>query len=244
MPYYRRRRYGYRRYSRSRYRRSYRRRSYRARRPRRIARRPFPETQAVKLRYVDTYNLAVTPGDGTLGGHVWRLNSIYDPDAATGGHRPYGTAVYDTQYSEYIVLGAKATLLITAGTTGTSFNPTRVGLWMHNSTTAPSTMNTALKIMENPAPQVSRLITAEKPTATMTWKYSAKRWYYPEDPMDQLDRNRGLTGGLAVGSNPTTQANLFLWYDGVQQSSSQLKATIKIEYVVRYMSRKEMAPTS
>lgn len=70
--------------------------------------------QIVKLRYVDV--VTVNPGVGTTASHLFRANSIFDPDLTGTGHQPLGHDQWATFYAHYTV--AKATISVRAMSRG------------------------------------------------------------------------------------------------------------------------------
>lgn len=67
----------------------------------------MPLCMNVKLRYVDHINV-----NSAVAGfaHIWRMNSVYDPDYALGGHQPMYFDSFQGIYNDYLVTGAKVTL--------------------------------------------------------------------------------------------------------------------------------------
>ncbi len=59
----------------------------------------------VKLRYVDT--ITIDPGAAAIGIHVFRANSIFDPDLTGTGHQPLLHDTYATLYDRYRVVSSK-----------------------------------------------------------------------------------------------------------------------------------------
>lgn len=134
-----------RRYSRGGYRRrryrpsSYRRQPYR--RSRRVVRRrprgytlystprvgyqrsaPFPNRATAKLVFRDSgYDMSTAVGTGYITRHVFRANSIYDPDYTAAGVQPYWHDILQTIYTRYRVNACKITLWFSTSTpTGTT----------------------------------------------------------------------------------------------------------------------------
>lgn len=64
---------------------------------------PFRPTMSTKLHY--TVNLTMSSGLGGLFGpeHIFRCNSLYDPDYTSGGHQPYGYDQLELLYRKYKV---------------------------------------------------------------------------------------------------------------------------------------------
>jgi len=83
-----------------------------------IARGPsgFPDNLFVKLKF--TCRLFQTHAAGTAALHVFRGNSLYDPDYTTGGIQPYGHDQWSQFYEYYTVYGSsiKATLFPSTNT--------------------------------------------------------------------------------------------------------------------------------
>jgi len=67
---------------------------------------PFPAVQMATLRYSTVVTLAVTIA-GTPTSHLFRANSIYDPDFTGIGHQPYGYDTYASIYNHYEVLSSR-----------------------------------------------------------------------------------------------------------------------------------------
>lgn len=79
--------------------------------------RPFPARIFMKMKYSDVITL--TPGaSGVASETVYRLNSVYDPYYAAGGHQAYGFDQVSALYQKYRVWKASWTLTATPnGTT-------------------------------------------------------------------------------------------------------------------------------
>lgn len=82
----------------------------------------FPTQKVVRLRYVSD-RFSLNPALGGIASHVFRANSIYDPDFTGVGHQPYGHDTWQTLYNHYTVLGSKIVcrLQSTSGTPSASF---------------------------------------------------------------------------------------------------------------------------
>ena len=88
-------------------------------------RKPQPQVGAilkpklmVKLRYVDTITIAVA--SAAINNHVFRANSIFDPDLTSTGHQPLLHDLYSTLYERYRVVSStiKVTPVTTSLTSG------------------------------------------------------------------------------------------------------------------------------
>jgi hypothetical protein len=68
----------------------------------------FPDRIMVKLPYFENFSLSNAANPN--GQANWNLNSIYDPNAALGGHQAAGVNQWSQFYNRYRVLGVKMRL--------------------------------------------------------------------------------------------------------------------------------------
>lgn len=98
---------------------------------------PFPPVKLYHLNYSSDINLQSNVTAGLFGSeHVFRLNSLFDPDKTATGHQPYGFDQLAAVYNRYKVVGATLELTIN--------DPTVDGMavgWMF---TNPSNLATSL----------------------------------------------------------------------------------------------------
>ena len=71
-----------------------------------LSRSPIATTALVKLRYCDTISIN-PPAGGLTGQHLFRVNSLNDPDYTGIGHAPLGYDEWSQFYTRYCVLGAR-----------------------------------------------------------------------------------------------------------------------------------------
>lgn len=69
----------------------------------------FPLKKNVTLRYCQEFS--VVGGAAVITNYIFRLNSIFDPDYAVGGHQPLGHDQWAAIYETYRVNRAKITIL-------------------------------------------------------------------------------------------------------------------------------------
>lgn len=104
----------------------------------------FPLRKYVTLRYAQQINLTPSVGGAN---HLFRLNSLYDPDYTGVGHQPLGYDQWTTIYDKYAV--RRARIKITEVTDSTGSNTpcyTFIGI-RHKPTGTPTSGEEA---MENP----------------------------------------------------------------------------------------------
>lgn len=69
----------------------------------------FPKrSQLVRLRYCQ--EVAINPPAAGIAAHVFRANSLFDPDLTTTGHQPQGFDQWMLVYHLYTVVGSKITI--------------------------------------------------------------------------------------------------------------------------------------
>lgn len=74
----------------------------------------MPTVHRTQLRYVQTVTLNSGVVSGVFGtAQTFRLNSLYDPDFAVGGHQPYGYDQMQTFFNRYLVKRALVELTLT-----------------------------------------------------------------------------------------------------------------------------------
>lgn len=64
----------------------------------------LPKRKRVTMRYVDYVPLDGTLSAGSTVSHIFRANSIYDPDYTLPGHQPMGHDLYQNLYEHYSVV--------------------------------------------------------------------------------------------------------------------------------------------
>lgn len=83
----------------------------------------FPSKKNVVLRYVQDFTL--NAGDASTASKVFKVNSLFDPDASVGGHQPMYFDQYKLIYAKYKVNYASITFICTDNkivNTSTTFN--------------------------------------------------------------------------------------------------------------------------
>lgn len=72
-----------------------------------LARAPIPPRFAAKLKYVFDQNYIDPPGSTAASSHMFRANSLYDPDFTSGGHQPRGFDQFMAMYQTFTVIGSR-----------------------------------------------------------------------------------------------------------------------------------------
>lgn len=157
----------------------------------------FSNAQLVKLRYVAHFSL--DPGVNTAVAHVFRANSLFDPDQTGVGHQPYGFDTWATMYNHYTVLGSKITVHFNSDT-GNVANQYVCGLQLKDSNTVD--MTDAQGIIEQGETNwkfAANSGTGSKSHTIVRKTFSPRKFFQTRDVEDDIYRG-SITG------NPTETA--------------------------------------
>lgn len=173
------------------------------------------------MRYND--GITIDPGVGFIGAHVFRANSIFDPDFTGVGHQPMGHDTWATLYEHYTVVGAKITCTFYSTTTGAGTGNANAGVAIRD--------ESAVEV--NPQVAIENGRMAYRPIGTqdgsraitkITKKWSRKKWFKGPRVMPQ---------GAFFGNNPTEVA--YFHINIMPAISSQNIAPIYVSVVVDYI---------
>lgn len=204
-------------------------------RPQRLLSTGFPKTTAVKLKYVDNVNLDA--GVATLASHIFRANSVFDPNQTGVGHQPLGFDQWSVFYNHYVVVGAqiKARFHSFSNTTGHSgFNIN--GIFLSDDTTFSNNPQVLLEQgltrarYQNPNP-------SSQAVQTVTKNFSAKKFFNITNITDNVDRL-----GANVSSNPLEQAYFVVYTGNVDSTVDNTIQSVLVEitYIVIFSEPKEL----
>ncbi len=184
----------------------------------------------VKLRYVDTITIAVA--SAAINNHVFRANSIFDPDLTATGHQPLLHDTYATLYERYRVLSS--TIKVTPITTSSStIVPAFWGVFGDEDATLTYSLSTAViedssrtggdvRILMAGATTLQGNSPMSKPA---TASFNAKRDLPPD----------GKNNSVAFGANPTELPDEYqfqVWAGSILANDpGVLPFLIEIEYV-------------
>jgi len=214
--------------SRKRRRTPYKRRTVRARRRSRIrtlnpGRAGVPSKTLVNHVYCDTISL--NPGAGVGAQHIFRANSIYDPDL-TGvltGHQPFLHDQLAAQYKKYKVVSSSISVRFKARS-GTNY-PTHVGISLTDS----STIVASLPLMMESGLFTWRGLHQDMQYGVrLARNYSHSRWSN-RDGHEEHD-----TGETPNGFNPVHSVyfNITAFSDFVTENPGVIDCSVKIKYKV------------
>lgn len=185
-----------------------------------------------KLRYHT--NITLNPGVGTSAIHLFRADSVYDPDYSGVGHQPLGFNQFETLYNHYCVIGAKLTARYTSPTSTVSSGTALATVGIQRSTTLISDLDTlierrdhATKIMTNSnAGQVCTLVKYYSPKKVHGWTNLGSS----AETRTPISTNPSDEAYFAVGLSPISST-----YD-----TGGTTVSITIDYIVKFMERADL----
>lgn len=188
-----------------------------------------PDTQILRMRYHTTISL--DPTTGLVDNHLFRADSIFDPDSTGIGHSAMGYNEFSALWRHYCVLGAKITArFVSQGDLGNT-NTGIAGIGLQRSNTLVSSLDT---VIERGKARTKILTQGNaNQTCTLVQYYSARKFHGWKDIGDSNETR------TTFGANPPDQAyfNVFL---GPMKSSDNVAVTpvsVTIDYIVKLMEK-------
>lgn len=196
--------------------------------------RGFPTEIRTSLRYSDVITLTSTAN--AVANHVFRMNSLFDPDFTGTGHQPYYFDQLATIYQRYTVIGSKLTATFTpipaaingAGTTQLN-GPVLCAVWGDPTSTNTTTLST---IMETNTASSGLISTATGGNNRLVLSTN----YSPETKL-------GLSNGDDTVGSSTSNSPSQVWYGIVSladvglASATSVSVKIDMEFRVRFFQQ-------
>lgn len=191
----------------------------------------FPRCQLVRMVYFQQIQLDPA---GTPATHVFRANSIYDPDYTnTGGHRPLYASQYDAVYNKYKVVSSR--IDITGANDYSDQNNVMGNLVVCTLSHTTSAYTSITEACEAKGAKY-RQCHERRPMRKLTNTFSAKKFFCLSSVKD-ADEIDGNMGGTLTGSNPNQQAYYVIQAYPLYQAQNTYPACLNIRlsyYVLLY----------
>lgn len=186
---------------------------------------PVPNYKLVKLKYVD--NVTLNPGVASIASHLFRANSLFDPDYSGVGHQPLGFDQWTTFYDMYRVVGAKISA---------TFFPTgehdTCGVYLDNDTTTPTVLS---DILEQKQTHYRQIVASQTHPTTISFNYSSKKFFGKAAAVNANQR-------AAMTANPTTDIYFTVFAGSPSGADTGARVVqIQIEYIALLTERKTLA---
>lgn len=196
--------------------------------------RGFPTEIRTTLRYSDVISLTSTGNAVT--NHVFRMNSLFDPDFTATGHQPYYFDQFATIYQRYCVIGSKLTATFTPipqainGTATTQLDgPVICAVWGDPTSTNTTTLSTIMETNTSMSGQLSTATGGHNQLVLSTT-------YSPETKL-------GLSNADDTVGSSTTGSPSQVWYGIISLVDTGLAAAtavsikVDMEFRVRFFQQ-------
>lgn len=190
----------------------------------------FPNRQRAKLTYVQRGSFSGATGNGDY--HLFRANSVYDPDYTTTGSQPTGFDEYAAIYYHYRVLRSKITLHCDNTTTAIP-----VIMWSQLASTAVSDVSPELPLQRGRAAYKTLGPAGANSTGVVTNVYDGFKFFGPTF----IDRDHQAS----VGTNPSEDVYFQIAMGPLPTGSVTTSADwmVVIEYEVEFTEPKPLTST-
>lgn len=194
------------------------------------------EKQIVKLKYSTQFNLNAASLISDQ--HLFRANSINDPDFTGVGHQPMGHDEWSTFYNHYTVIGSrcKATFWSDPSPDASS-NTHIIGVYLDDTATAVPNVNTLLE-QGKVRPKYLSSGSGGRAVQTIYSNYSAKKHL----GLQSIRDNRSLIGAQ-FGSNPPEDMYFHCFTSAAAElgDAPLINCLVEIEYIAYLTEPKSLA---
>ena len=194
----------------------------------------FPKKMMTTLKYCETVPLVST--SGSFATYYFSTNSLFKPNASSGGHQPMYYDQYSALYTKYTVLGSKVkvSFLPSSATVGA----VAVGVLINDDlTTAPTTFS---GVFEQSLATCKYINFSSSDPTVLTTGWSAKKTHGGSVlANNKLTGNTGNTGPTAT--SPGEESFYLLMCqsaDGV--STNSLVVSVEISFVTMFTELRDV----
>lgn len=187
----------------------------------------FKETMITTLRYSDNITLQSTSGG--VGGNIFRMNSLYDPDFTNLGHQPLYFDQIAVVYQKFTVLSAKLTVTFTPlghDIDASVVGPYAIGIVGSNTNSFGTTAGALQEANKSVYTTLAR-DDGGPSVKTLTIDYVPQR-DLGLPPSDD-------TVGADVGANPATPYFAYVWVQSLTSANtSTVNAQVTMEFKTKF----------
>ena len=191
----------------------------------------FPARTTRHLRYSTFVTLTVS-SVGTVAGHVFSANGLYDPDNTGAGHQPMGFDQMMSFYNHYHCRSSRINVLFR----NTSGVPVDVALALTAGTTITTNADTVLEfgLLNKETLETKNVSGSVK---QLTESVSVKHYEGVDDVMDVTE----LSG--TISTNPSEQVHYQILCWDPQNVGGSVLAEVIIEYVATFSEPRILTPS-
>lgn len=189
---------------------------------------PLPTSIITKHKYYDGISLGPTALSTDT--HIFRANSLFDPDYTGSGHQPMGFDEMSAFYNHYVVIGSKITVKFQ------NQNDLPYTLMIELKDTATTTTNYA-----GPERNATSVLMGDKDGSnsrtTLTKHFSLKKFF------NQKTNDNDQFWGLPT-TDPSEQAFYHVtMLDTTNTVSATSYGTVTIEFIAKWFEPKPLGPS-
>lgn len=192
----------------------------------------FPASKMVKLRY--SQEISINPISNSYAQHVFRANSVYDPDYTTTGHQPLYYDQWATNYTRSTVVGSKITIQWVPQS-NVNLTPGMFGCELMKVPSIPYTaLDTLYESTRGRFGRTTGIVQSQggQKVSTVSKTFSARKFMGVSNVKDNSDL-QGLMGGTGVGTNPAQNAYYAVWLASIGANDpSTTFFRVVIDYIV------------
>lgn len=176
----------------------------------------------VNLCYVTHFTL--NSGGASHDAKVFKVNSIYDPDALLGGHQPFGHDTYETLYKKYLVKGCKLSATFFRKATGSV--PVKCSIFFDKNGMLDNNLDT--KTEQVHGRNIKMLLTNTREKAVVN------AYYTPGTFFDVVNAADDHQMSAPFGTDPILPAYAMVWCQAADRSTpfDVIDVELKLEFSV------------
>ncbi len=200
-----------------------------------MSRQIIPYSLKRSFRYATLLRKEITTANNGYTSHLFRSNSIFDPDETAIGHQPMGRDEWAQFYNTYTVLQSRITAIFHVDDADLSFQSggVVVGIYADAGGDPISTYDTSTYLtsskMENPRSVYTTIGPTNSPYCrrTLRYNYDAGRFWRLPHPLGEEELEAGMQ------SNPAASSKFLVWMQTAAVSSTvTFEVTVVIDYIV------------
>lgn len=193
-----------------------------------LSRSPLFTSLKTTLRYYD--NVAINPGAGTAGSHVFIANGMYDPDFTGTGHQPRGFDQIMALYDHFVVIGSKITCYFyNTGTTNLT-----CGIILRDVTTALTDSDDIMESRYVTSRPLGHRLSGGGTTTIVSAQANVNKFLGRPAPLSDPE----LKGDIAA--NPQEQASWHVFaFDPYGGDPGQVAVDVTIEFTAVFIEPKQ-----
>ena len=199
--------------------------------PRGLLAKALPKYMDVTLRYFES--ITIDAAGGAAASHLFRANSLYDPNFTSTGHQPLGFDQWMSLYSKGVVLNSKIVVKALAPPSA-NVDIGVFGCALRGTNTSVIVTSELIEADRSSFACYARDVDLNQECST---QYSAKEFYSVKDPVDEDDL------AFTAGADSAKQAYYHVFQGSINSTVNPIAVIcqVLIEYKVRLYEPQPLA---